>query len=113
MARAVGQADACTIAQCTEAANKARILIFTIRYSFEIGFHPIIRGLSASTPRTWYARVVAKPRGRYQSFRANSKISYTVGNWHSSPPLQRETTAATTSGRLDYRIQDIHGSLRC
>ncbi len=70
-------------------------------------FYPIIQGFSASTPRPWYASLFAKPCGRYQSFRANSKIRYKVGNWHSSPPLQRETAAAgpsflataTTSGR--------------
>ncbi len=47
--------------------------------SFEIGFHSIIRGLSAATPRIWYASLFAKPRGRYQPFRAKVKISYTDG----------------------------------
>ncbi len=67
-------------AQCTEAANKAGRLIFMIRRSFqkslEIGFHPFIRGLSASAPRMWYASLFPKPRGRYQQFRAISKIGY-------------------------------------
>ncbi len=76
-----------------------------------------MRGLSAPTPRIWYASLFAKPRCRYQPSRANSKISYKVGNWHASPPLRRETAAtgpsflaaATTSGWPDYRLQDIQG----
>ncbi len=63
----------------------------------------------------------AKPSGRYQTFRANSKISYKAGYRHSSPPLGKETAGAgplflavaTATGRHDYRIQDIHGSRRC
>ncbi len=36
----------------------------------------------------------AKPRGRYQPFGANSRVSYNVGNLHS---LRRETAAAGSS----------------
>ncbi len=54
--------------------RQSKQLIFMIRRSFVIGFHPIIRGLGASSPRIWYASLFAKPRGRYQPFRANSKI---------------------------------------
>ncbi len=87
-------------AQCTEAANNARRLIFMIRCSFqdlEIGFHPFMRGLSASAPRIWYVSLFAKPGCRYQPSRANSKISYTVGSWHASPSLRRETAATAPS----------------
>ncbi len=52
--------------------------------SFEICFHSILWGSSASTPRTWHA----KCRGRCQPFGANTKICYKVGNWHSSPSLR-------------------------
>ncbi len=102
-------------------ANKAKRLILMIRRSFQdlsnLVFLPFIRGLSASAPRIWYASLFAKPRCRYQPSRANSKISYKVGNWHASPPLWRETSAtgpsflavATTSGWPDYRLQDIQG----
>ncbi len=88
--------------QCTEAANKARWLIF-------IGFHPLMRGLSASAPQIWYDSLFSKSRCRYQQPKAKSKISYKGGNWHWSPPLRRETkaagasffaAAATTSGLL-------------
>ncbi len=51
-----------------------------------------------------------KLRCGYQPSRANWKIGYKVGNWHASPPLRRETAAATTSGWPNYRLQDIHGS---
>ncbi len=64
-------------------------------------------------PWIWYASLVAKPRCKYLPFRANSKINYKGGNWHSSPPLRRETAAATASDRPDYRIQDIQGFLGC
>ncbi len=57
-----------------------------------------------SAPRIWHASLFTKPRCRYQPSRANSKI----GNWHASPPLRRETAAAT-SGWPDYRLHDIHG----
>ncbi len=51
---------------------------------------------------------------------ANSEIVYQVGNWHSLPPLERETAAvrpfliaaATASGWPDNKIQDIHGPTR-
>ncbi len=87
--------------------DKALLLNF-----FEIGCHP---------SRLWYARLLAKPRGRYQPFGANSRVSYKVGKWHSSPSLRRETIAAessvlvktTTSSCPDYDIQDIHGSVGC
>ncbi len=94
----------CPSAQCTEAANKA-----LLPRSLEIGFHPFIRGLSASAPRMWHASLFAKPRCKYQPSTANSKISFKVDNWHVSPPLRRETGAATTSGWPDCRLQDIHG----
>ncbi len=86
--------------------------------SFEIGFHPVKRGLSVSTPPIFYASLLAKPCERYHPFRANSGISYKVGKGHSPAYLRRETAAAgplflaaaTTSGWPNYRIQDIHGS---
>ncbi len=65
--------------------------------SLEIGFHPFMRDLSASAPRIWCASLFAHPRGRYQPFGANSKISYKVGNWHSAHSLRRETAAAGSS----------------
>ncbi len=37
------------------------------------------------------------PRCRYQTTRANSKISYKAGNWHSSPPLRREAATIEPS----------------
>ncbi len=43
---------------------------------------------------------ITKPRGKYQPSRANSKISYKVGNWHSSPPQRRGTAAAGQRRRL-------------
>ncbi len=66
-----------------------------------------------------HASLFAKPHGRYQPFRANSNIRYNFGNWLSTPPLRKETaaagpsflTATTTSGRPDYRMQHIYGSL--
>ncbi len=58
--------------------------------SFEIRFHSIKWGISVPTPRIWHA----KCRGRCQPFGANTKISYKVGNWHSSPSLRKENTAA-------------------
>ncbi len=55
----------------------------------------------------------AKPCCIYQPSRANSKISYKVGNWHAPPPYEETgpsfLTAATTSGWSDYRLQDIQG----
>ncbi len=57
--------------------------------SFEIRFHSIMWGISVPTPRIWHA----KCRGRCQPFEANTKISYKVGNWHSSPSLRKENTA--------------------
>ncbi len=56
----------------------------------------------SSSPRIWHASLFVKPRRRYQSFRANSKIS-----WHTLPSLRRKTAAATTSSWPDYHIQDI------
>ncbi len=108
-------------AQCTEAASKARRLIFMISPPSEIGFHPIMRGRSASTPRIWYASLFPKPCVMNQSFRANSRNSYKVNNWHSSPSLRKETAsvgsfifaAATTSGRPDYRRVCNTVDLRC
>ncbi len=85
--------------------------------SLEIGFHPFVRGLSASAPRIWDASLFAKPRCRYQPPRPNSDIRYKVSNWRVSPPLRRETAvtghsflaAAMTSGWPNYRFQDIQG----
>ncbi len=51
----------------------------------------------APTPCMWYVSLSAKPHGGYQPLRANSKISNKIGNWHSSPPLKRETAAAGPS----------------
>ncbi len=72
-----------------------------------------IRDLSLSTPWIWYAGLFAKPRGRYQPLRANSKVD----NWHSSSPLRWETAvagpsilaAATSWGWSDNHLQDFHG----
>ncbi len=97
--------------QFTEAASKARRLTFMISPPSETGFHPIMRGRSASTSRIWYASLFPKPCGMYQSFRAHSRNGYKVNNWHSSPSLRKETTAAgplflaaaMTSDRPDYR----------
>ncbi len=68
---------------------------YTILYIFRIVLISVI-----------YAGLFAKPRCRYQPSRANSKISYTIGNWYASPHLRRKTAAtessflaaATTSG---------------
>ncbi len=49
---------------------------------FQNRLSSIIRGLSVSTPRIWYGSLFAKPRDRYQPFRANLKISYKVGIRH-------------------------------
>ncbi len=62
--------------------DKALLLRF-----FQIGFHSIVRSFSESAPRIWYASLFAKPRGRYQPVRENSKIIYKVGNWHLLPCL--------------------------
>ncbi len=77
--------------------------------SLEIGFHPFIRVLSASAPRIRWTSQFAKPRCRYQPFRANSKISYKVGSWHASASLRRETAVETTLCWPDYRLQDFQG----
>ncbi len=63
--------------------------------SLIVGVHPIISGLSATTPQIWCVSLIAKPRGRYQLFGANSRISYKVGNW--KPVLRRETAVAGPS----------------
>ncbi len=63
--------------------------------SLETGFHCIIWGTGASTPRIWYADMYAKPSGRFQPIK---KIGYEAGNWPSSSSLRRETAAATSSG---------------
>ncbi len=80
--------------RCTKALNKPR------RCSFQESW-------------IWYASVFVKPRGRGQPYGRHSKVSYKVGNWHLPPSLRRETAVATTSGRTDYHIQDINGSLGC
>ncbi len=42
---------------------------------FKIGrFLPIILGISASTPRIWFAGMFEKPCERYQQCEANSKV---------------------------------------
>ncbi len=74
-----------------------RSVHFFLPRALEIGFHPFIRGLSASAPRVWCVSLFLKPFCKYQPFRANSKISYKVGNWHASPPLGRGTAAAKFS----------------
>ncbi len=102
--------------QCTEASKKGKTVdlhnkALLPRY-LVIGFRPLIRGLSASASWIWYASLFAKPRGRYQPFRANSKISNNVGKWHYSSRLQGETAVAgpsflaavTTSGWPNYRL---------
>ncbi len=89
-------------AQCTEAANKARWLIFMIRHSFQIGFHPCIRRLRASAPQIWFASLFAKPRCRYQPSWANSKIIYKVGNWHASLTAAAGPSFVAAAG--DFKI---------
>ncbi len=42
--------------------------------SFEISFHPFIWCFSVPTPWVWYVNLFAKPLGKYQPLRANSKI---------------------------------------
>ncbi len=57
----------------------------------------------------------------YVNLYVNQPFRFNVDNWHSSSPLRNETAAAgtsflaaaTTSGCLDNRIQDIHGSPGC
>ncbi len=92
-----------------------------IRFSFhdlsKSAFIPLYEALVR--PHLEYGMTACSPN--LVAFGANSKISYKVGNWHSSPPLRRETAAdghsfleaATTSVQPDYFIQDIHRSLRC
>ncbi len=59
--------------------------MFMIRHSCQglskSVIHPIKWGLSTSTLRIWYVSLFAKPRGRYQPFRANSEISHKVGKF--------------------------------
>ncbi len=86
--------------------------------SFQTFFENINRGSrnygsTSSTHWIRYASLFVKPRSRYQLRRANSKISYKVGYWHSSPPLRRETAAVTTTGWPDYHLQNIHESIDC
>ncbi len=85
----------------TSAARWHASQIFMIRRSFQdlskSAFIPFIRAISASAPWIWYATLFAKPRCRYYPPRANSKISYLVGNWYASPPLRRETAATGPS----------------
>ncbi len=68
-------------ARSIEAANKARRLIFVIWCSFQglskSAFIPLNGALVS--PHLEYASLFTKPRGRYQSFKANSKISRKVG----------------------------------
>ncbi len=84
-------------AQCTEAANKARRLIFMIRRSFQ--------DLSKSAFITLYEALV-RPHLEYGMPACSPnlvadinhyKVSYKVSNWHASPPLRRETAAAGPS----------------
>ncbi len=84
-------------AQCTEAASKARRLIFNIRRSFQDLSKSAFIPLYEAAPRIWYASLFAEPRFRYQLSRANSKVSYKVGSWHASSPLRRQTAAAGPS----------------
>ncbi len=85
-------------AQSTDAVNKTRLLIFMKRRSFQDLLQSFViplygalvllhleYGMSARSP---------KPRGRYQPFGVNLKISNTIGNWHSSLSLRRETAVA-------------------
>ncbi len=72
-----------------DAANRTRRLIFMIRRSFQY--------LSKLAFIQLYGTLVRPYLECGMLFRANSKISYTVGNWHSSPPLRRETAVAVHS----------------
>ncbi len=69
---------------------------------FEFGLHPILRGLSASTPRIWYTNLYEKPPGRYQPLKANLKVNNGIGNWHSSPSLRREAAAGVPCNGDDF-----------
>ncbi len=79
----------------------------------------VIKVNSAAKLRIWHFSLFAKPRCRYQSSRANPKISYNVVIWHASPPLRSETAAtvlpflvaATALGWPNYRLQHNHGPL--
>ncbi len=78
-----------------------------MRRSFQYllkSFYSIIQGLSAPTPPIWHASVLAKTRSRYQPFRANSKISSRVSNWHWSPSLRRETAVDRLSFLADFGL---------
>ncbi len=72
---------------------KIIVLMWKCATIFRNQLSSIIWGLSASIPWIWYASLFTKPRVRYQPFRANSKISYKVGNWHLWHPLRRKTAA--------------------
>ncbi len=76
--------------------EEIRLLIFMMR-SMEIGFHPIIRGSSSSTPLVWYDGLFVKPCSRCQLSGMNSKVAYKVVNWHPSPSLRRVTAAVRPS----------------
>ncbi len=61
--------------------------------NLHVPFRKIVPFKLPLAPRIWYSSLFTKPRCRHQPSRANSKICYKVGNWHASPPLQREATA--------------------
>ncbi len=84
-------------AQCADAANNASRLIFMVRRSFQY--------LSKSASIPLYGALV-RPHLEYgmpacslnlMPHINHSKISYTVGKWHSSPSLRRETAAVEPS----------------
>ncbi len=82
-------------AQFTEAANKARQLIFIIRRPFQ--------DLAKSEFIPLYGTLV-----RPQPSSANSKISYKVGYWHALPPLRREIAAV---GPLFLAVRRLRADL--
>ncbi len=79
-------------AQCTVAVNETWQLVFiVIRYFQDLTNSAFILLYGALVRPHLECGMFAKPRGRYQPFRANSDASYNVGNLHS---LRRETAAA-------------------
>ncbi len=88
-------------AQCTEAANKARRLIFMIKHSFQylwkLDFTPLYGAIVR--PRLEYGMSAYSPNlvADINHIERILKISYTVSNWHAAPPLRRETASTGPS----------------
>ncbi len=76
---------------------------------FKIGLHPIRRDASTTAPQLWYAKLLAKPRGKYKQFGADSTINDTVGKWHSPSSKLREAAAVTSFWRSGSICQYFQG----